>query len=146
MPNVPKAAIGTCPIARSPSLISAMCSSALISLTLDLIALPPSPRSPSPTQTPPEAPMLSMAKPITNRHVRIAFFRFPLASLTNLTLHISHCVSIYPDDDQLILLSLLRTCVDMYSPLVSLVSVCHPPAIIFLSLQTRQDQANLQAR
>jgi len=48
-------------------------------LTLDFIALPST--SPSPTQPPSAAPMLSMAKLIMHRHVRIALFRFPLANL-----------------------------------------------------------------
>jgi hypothetical protein len=42
------------------------------SLTLDLVALPPSSTSPTPTQAPPTAPMLSMAKLIMHRHVRIS--------------------------------------------------------------------------
>jgi hypothetical protein len=47
-------------------------------LTRDLIALPPSPTSPSPTQASSVAPMLSMEKLVMHRQVRIAFFYFPL--------------------------------------------------------------------
>jgi hypothetical protein len=45
-----------------------------ILLILDLLAQPPSPTSPSPTQVSSAAPMLSMAKLIMHRHVRIACF------------------------------------------------------------------------
>jgi len=55
-----------------------------ISLILDLIALPPSPTSPSPTQASSTTPMLSMAKLVMHQHVRIAFFRFPFVCLAHI--------------------------------------------------------------
>jgi len=54
-----------------------------ISLILDLIALPPSPTSPSPTQASSTTPMLSMAKLVIHQHVRIIFFRFPFVCLAH---------------------------------------------------------------
>jgi len=57
----------------------------LIYVPLDLIALPPSPTSPSPTQASSAAPMLSIAKLIMHRHVRIVFFRFPFVNLAHIT-------------------------------------------------------------
>jgi len=63
---------------RIPHLIYVLCAPRpSSSLTHDLIAVPPPPTSPSPTQAPPTALMLSMAKLIMHRHVRVAFFRFP---------------------------------------------------------------------
>ena len=51
-----------------------------IPLILNLIALPPSPTSSSPTQASSAAPMLSMAKLIMHRHVRIVSLRFLLST------------------------------------------------------------------
>jgi len=70
-----------------------------ISLVLDLIALPPPPTSPSPTQDSSAAPILSITKLVMHRHVRIAFFRFPFVNLAHITsrLLIALC-PIQPDD------------------------------------------------
>jgi len=63
--GVSKKAIWCAPIALGPYSPSHLCAPRpSISLTLDLIALPPSPTSPSPTQASSAAPMLSIAKPI----------------------------------------------------------------------------------
>jgi len=67
-----------------------------ISLTLHLIAVPPSPTSPSPTQAPSTALMLAMAKLIVHRHARIAFFRFPFVNLAHLTPRF--LIDFFPDD------------------------------------------------
>jgi len=64
-----------------------------ISLTLHPIAVPPSPTSPSPTQAPSIALMLSMAKLIVHRHVLIAFLRFPFVNLAHPNITVSHCLS-----------------------------------------------------
>jgi len=61
----------------------------LIYVLLDLVAVPPSPMSPSPTQAPSTALMLSIAKLIMHRHVRIAFFRFPF---------VNFLIAFFPDD------------------------------------------------
>jgi len=53
-----------------------------VSLILDPIALPPSPRRPSPTQAPSAARMLSLVKLTMHRHVRIAF---PFVHLVHIT-------------------------------------------------------------
>ena len=101
-----------------------------ISLTLHPIAVPPSPTSPSPTQAPSIALMLSMAKLIVHRHVRIAFLRFRLS--TWLTLTSRFLIAFSP-------MSLWihlhhrhrRTHVDTYS---SPVLLCQPLSIIFALL------------
>ena len=64
--------------------------------TRPLIALPLSPMSSSPTQTPSAVPTLSMAKLIMHRHVCIAVFRFPFVNLADIT---SRCSSTYFDDN-----------------------------------------------
>ena len=51
-----------------------------ISLILDLMALPPSLTSPSPTQASLAALMLSIAELIMRRHNGLAFFRFPFVN------------------------------------------------------------------
>jgi len=66
-------------------LILSMCP---LTVHLDLIAVSLSPTSPSPTQAPSTALRLSMAKLITHRHVRIAFFRFPFCQ------HDSHSIAL----------------------------------------------------
>ena len=77
-PSGSKKAIWWVSIALSPSSSTYLSASRLsISLIPGLIALPPSPTSPSPT--------LSMAKPIMHRHVRIAFFSFPFGHLAHIS-------------------------------------------------------------
>ena len=49
-------------------------------LILDLVVLPPSPRAHHSRRHHQLAQMLFMAKLIIHRHVRIAFFRFPLSN------------------------------------------------------------------
>ena len=96
-PGVSKKVIWCVSIALGPYSSFYLCSPRLsISLILDLIALPPSPTSPSPTQASSPAPTLSMAKLIMHRHVRIAFFSFPFDHLA----HISSSFSFlfFPDD------------------------------------------------
>ena len=60
-----------------------------------LIAPPPSPTSPSPTQAPLVTPMLPMAGLVMHRHVLIALFRFHLPTLADTILRFSHCISTY---------------------------------------------------
>jgi len=62
-----------------------------ISLILDLIAVPPSPTSPSRTQASSAAPVLSIAELIMRRHMHIAFFRFPFVNSRFL-------IAFFPDD------------------------------------------------
>ena len=78
-------------IALGPYPSSYLCASqSSNSLILDLITLPPSPTSPSPTQASSAAPMLSIAKLIMHRHVHIAVFRFPCVNVV----HITSCLPI----------------------------------------------------
>ena len=56
-----------------------------ISLISDLIALLPSPTSPSSTEAPSATPILSIAKMVVHRHVRIAIFRFRSVNLAHIT-------------------------------------------------------------
>jgi len=77
-------------------------------------------------------PMLSIAKLLMHRHVRITSFRFSFVNLAHITL--SLLAAFFPDDAlNLPSSSPRRTDVDTYS---SPVSLCQPPAICFLSLQT----------
>jgi hypothetical protein len=95
VPGVSKTVIWWVSIALGPYFSSYLCASRpYISLILDPIALPPSPTSPSSTQASSTAPMLSMAKRIMHRHVRVGHFRFPFVNPTHITL--SHCF--FPDD------------------------------------------------
>ena len=58
--------------------------------TQPLIALPPSPMSPSPIQTSSAAPRLSIAKLIVHRRVCITIFHFPFVQLADITLRFAH--------------------------------------------------------
>jgi len=69
-----------------------------ILLILDLIALPPSPTSPSPTQASLSALMLSIAELIMHLHVRIAFFH---SSFVNLAHMASRFLIVFIPDDAL---------------------------------------------
>ena len=68
-------------------------------LMLNLIALPPSPTSPSPTQAPLVAPlvapMLPMAGLIMHRHVHISLLCFHLPTLEDTILRFSQYISTY---------------------------------------------------
>ena len=66
-----------------------------LSLILNLIALPPSPTSPSPTQAPLVAPVLPMAGLIMHRNVLIALLRFHLHTLADTILCFSQYISTY---------------------------------------------------
>jgi len=67
-----------------------------ISLILDLIALPPSPTSPSPIRDSSAAPMLSIAKLIMHLHVRIAFFHSSFVNLAHIASRF--LIAFFPDD------------------------------------------------
>jgi len=67
-----------------------------ISPMLDLIALLPSPTSPSPAQTPFTALTISMARLIMHLHVCIAFFRFPSVNLGHIASRF--LIASLPDD------------------------------------------------
>jgi len=84
-------------IAQAPSSSTYLCAPRLsISLTLDLIAVPPSPTSPSPTQAPSMALMQSRRRLIMYRHVCTAFFRFPFVNLAHLISRF--LIAFFPDD------------------------------------------------
>jgi len=73
-------------IALGPYSLSYLCAPRpSISLILDLMALPPLPASPSPTQAPSVAPTPSISKLIMQRHARIAFFRLSPVNLAHIT-------------------------------------------------------------
>jgi len=119
----------------------------------DLTTLPHSPTGPPPAQASSVASVLSIAKLIMNRHVRIAFFRFAFVHLTHITSRL--LIALFPMTLRIPLHHhLRRTHADAYSLPVSL---CQPPAIIFplppnttrdiiICPNRRQDQATRRAR
>ena len=76
-----------------PSLICL--SVGFLSLILNIIALPPSPTSPPPTQAPLVAPVLPMAGLIMHRHVLTALLRFHLPTLADAISRFSQYISTY---------------------------------------------------
>ena len=70
--------------------------------------------SPSPTQAPPTAPILFMARVIIHLHVRITFFHFHFLILAEIASYFSHFFSTYSAGGSTCIIAPLRTQVGVH--------------------------------